>query len=989
MEISQLHAGADGPLATLLYRLSVVGVPLAIVLVTLVAAFAWAPEYEATGSRPLEVAVLEDRADALTPAEALAALAARPPQPHYDTRRSESPFWFAFSVEPEAEDVRTAIELPSRHAQSVACWDASELRLIGAGERGVPSAGAMMPGKAGFALDLGPGAAGVRVLCRATFVGPGRISVVQWPEPQLEISTEKFHRNTGLLDGGPAVLALFVLMTAAINREWMYVLFAAWLVANLRLGAISAGWDTQWFEMTVPQAWVFPLRKLTVAAAYVLTWVLFSTLMKDELKRVGHVWMRRLTDWSCVLMVAVALALPYSQFLPAMWAITAVGISVGFFLLARILFVAPSMVAVWYGGSLAIMLFANLYEVIAAALGLQALIGAVNSVTAALASSLMAAFAIAEQIRQERQERVRAQAELRHAYEAIPVGLFTLDAAGRFSQANPALRRMLGADGGPLGHWGDYFEPGAWERIGRLVTDGAAHELQLRSRAQPGTEPAWFLVKAALANGRIEGSLQDITETVKATERLRFFADHDPLTNILNRRGIEKALDRAAKSRGEGRPLALAYLDLDRFKLINDLYGHTAGDLVLKQVCERMMRPLGPGEEIARVGGDEFVIVFPDTPIDAARRTCEAIVEAVAASPYRIGDRAFQVKVSVGLIEVAGDITVQDSISVADRACREAKSRQGGNPAVYTKDAAAFAERAEELRLIERFGSSVAPEGLLLVMQPILSLTAPEESLNFEVLLRMREPDGALTPARKVVAAAETNGRVAVIDRWVLDRLLGWLAEHDRALPLTRFVCVNVSGGSLNDERFVQDAFAMLANAGRAAERLCIEITESVALHDLANTRRFIDRMRSFGARIALDDFGAGYSSFSYLKELPVDAIKIDGAFVRGVHTHPSNLAIVEAIVALALNLGMKSIAEWVEDAVAVETLYRLGVDYVQGYAVGRPQLPEEILRARSSAAFIEDEAVRKYLADALSVERTREMWEEVSPWLPAQTLAS
>jgi EAL domain-containing protein (putative c-di-GMP-specific phosphodiesterase class I) len=253
----------------------------------------------------------------------------------------------------------------------------------------------------------------------------------------------------------------------------------------------------------------------------------------------------------------------------------------------------------------------------------------------------------------------------------------------------------------------------------------------------------------------------------------------------------------------------------------------------------------------------------------------------------------------------------------------------------------------------------------------------------------MRESDGSLTPARKIITAAETNGRVAVIDRWVLDNVLRWIAVHDRHLANTRFVCLNFSGGSLNDERFVQDAFAMLANAGRVAERLCIEITESVALHDLANTRRFIDKVRSFGARIALDDFGAGYSSFGYLRELPVDAIKIDGSFVKGVHTHPANLAIVEAIVELALNLGMKSIAEWVEDSVAVETLYRLGVDYVQGYAVGRPQHPDQILLADSSATFIEDPAVLRFLRDSLRGDRTLELWEEVQPRIKERMFAS
>jgi EAL domain-containing protein (putative c-di-GMP-specific phosphodiesterase class I) len=231
----------------------------------------------------------------------------------------------------------------------------------------------------------------------------------------------------------------------------------------------------------------------------------------------------------------------------------------------------------------------------------------------------------------------------------------------------------------------------------------------------------------------------------------------------------------------------------------------------------------------------------------------------------------------------------------------------------------------------------------------------------------MREADGSVIAGGKLIAAAENNGRVGVLDRWVLASALDWLDAHHDALSHTRFVCMNLSGASLNDERFVREAFAMLGAHPRAAQRLCVEITESVALHDLANTRRFIERLRGFGARVALDDFGAGYTSFSYLKELPADALKIDGSFVRGVHAHPANLAIVEAIAELARNLGMKSIAEWAEDAASVEALHEAGIDYVQGYAVARPLAPERILAADCAAGFIEDPALERFVRESLS----------------------
>jgi len=380
---------------------------------------------------------------------------------------------------------------------------------------------------------------------------------------------------------------------------------------------------------------------------------------------------------------------------------------------------------------------------------------------------------------------------------------------------------------------------------------------------------------------------------------------------------------------------------------------------------------------MGRVGGDEFVIVFQDTPIQAAADVCRAIVERISMYPYQIGDRAFQVKGSIGLIEVAGGIKVKDAISAADRACRAAKGGHHDGLVVYEKNASLFKEREEELHLIERFGVGVAPEGLFLLMQPIMSLRAPYDSLNFEVLLRMREADNTITPAGKIISAAENNGRIAVIDKWVLLNTLEWIDEHYDELKRTQFVCVNLSGASLNDERFIQDAFAILGEHGRTVERLCVEITESVALHDMDNTRRFIDRARTVGAKVALDDFGAGYTSFSYLKELSADAVKIDGSFVRDVNRHPANLAIVEAIADLAGNLGMKTIAEWAEDCDTVESLANIGIDYVQGWAIAMPQDPAKILVAHSAASFIEDEKVSLFVRDSLASVQAIELWDQ------------
>jgi EAL domain-containing protein (putative c-di-GMP-specific phosphodiesterase class I) len=364
--------------------------------------------------------------------------------------------------------------------------------------------------------------------------------------------------------------------------------------------------------------------------------------------------------------------------------------------------------------------------------------------------------------------------------------------------------------------------------------------------------------------------------------------------------------------------------------------------------------------------------VFRGAPIAAAATICRGIIGAIGDTAFLTGDKAVQVKAALGLVEVAKKLPVKDAIAVADRACRAAKIGAGEGLVVYARDSTVFSERAEELRLVERLGSGDAPEGLFLMMQPILSLTSPYDSLNFEVLVRMREPDGTVIPGGVIVAAAENNGRGSVIDRWVLANTLAWLEKHDAALAATRFVTMNLSGASLNDERFIHDAFNMLGASPRATARLCIEITEGIALHDLDNTRRFIDKVRGFGAKVALDDFGAGYTSFSYLKELPADALKIDGSFIVNMNAHPGNFAIVEAIVELGRNLGMKSIAEWAEDRATVESLVQARVDYVQGYAVCAALMPEQLLAAASTADLISNPEVRRYVREVLAPEGPR-----------------
>lgn len=946
------YVRAHRMLDAILRGLSFYVIPLAIALVSLLALLFWNNQYTATGDKQLALKVWRQNGAAPTQAELAAHFAASGPVTEFNSGLHLAPLWFSLTTH-ASEQQATVVELPSRHAVEVTCWDMAGMRLLGSASRS-GAQGAMEAVKAGFALHLQHSPA--TVLCRASFAGPARLSAVEWAPDQMALSVLQYHRKSGLLDGGMIVLTLFVLTTALINRQLLYVLFAGWLIINLRVGALSAGWDLQWLGQVVPAAWLLPSRAITIALYAISCLTLFRVLFAADLAKTRFQWPLRIAQWFCLPLLAASIMLPYNVYLPLMWGVVAVGLLTMTVALVNVMVSSNTPVAFWFAASFAATFISSLYEVSAAALGLRAYIGVINSVTGALASSLLAALAVAEQMRLETEQRIAAQAELAHAYEAMPVGLFTLDVEGRFLSSNPALCKMLGSADIMPGrtHWKQFFSDAVWARLHALVHAHADAEMAIAHRDASRR----FLVRATLARGKIEGVLQDTTEQDKATEQLHFMANNDPLTKVFNRRGIEHTFDDALGPLAAGRPLALAYLDLDRFKLINDLFGHNAGDEVLKQVCQRIASVLVGGQQIGRVGGDEFVIVMPDTTIGRASLICRGIVERVGNTPYRVADKAFHVRCSIGLIEVAPGMQMKDAVSAADRASREAKGGRSGALVVYERNAAAFVEREAELSLVARLSGHDATAGMFLEMQPIMSLKAPRDSLNLEVLLRMRDSDGGVMQAGPIIAAAEKSGRAGVIDRWVLASTLAWIDKHAARLENTQFVCMNLSGASLNDERFVQDTIEILRRHVHVANRLCMEVTESVALHDLDNTRRFIDQVRSFGVKVALDDFGAGYTSFSYLKELPADVLKIDGSFIVNINAHPANVAIVEAIVSLASNLGMKTIAEWAEDAATVRTLADIGVDYVQGWAVARAMSPDLLLDADSSASFIVDEAL-------------------------------
>jgi diguanylate cyclase (GGDEF)-like protein len=889
-------------------------------------------------------------------------LKAREPTHSFKTELSTSDFWFDVDVEGQFDGTGKVVDFPSRHAITLTCWNSNTDALLGAANRWQAN-GQLSYSRSGFALAVTPEHPLGRVLCMGTFRGPAKISAQLWSVDTLR-SAQIYHRNSGaMIEAGIGVLALFMLLSAWVNRSLLYWTFVGWLLLNMRMASLSAGTDWDLFGVTVDPSMVIEMRQWTVCLYFSMTGALFSQLFEKELATLRAGWALVALQSLAVVFSVLPFVLTFERTLLAIWPCTVLGTAIIVWYLVKILRKTHSRVAGWYAASIAIAAFASLTEVVAAATGQINLLVGMNHVTAAIASALLASLAMAEHMRAERLGKIEAQRTLRAAYADSPIGLFTVGEEGRILKTNPAFQSMLkGIASDDPSDLAEIFELEIANAVARLQTSRARNAIELVAPARNIDTQLdhWFSIKASTMDGTIvEGTLQDITEQVHANERLEFMVNHDPLTDCLNLRGITRKFERF-----ERQPTALAYLDLDRFKLINDLYGHTAGDIVLKQVCERIKKHLGPTDMLARLGGDEFVVAFSRASMDEATRICWAIVNDISSGGYQVDTQSFALSVSGGLVGT-GRFTkspLKEVISAADTLCRVAKKRIGSRLVIMESGDQFFQQHKEELDLIAALERGETPAGLFLVMQPEISLTAPFDSLNFEVLLRLRKADGQILPASIIIEAAEAHGKTAIIDRWVVNTTIDWLEAHAESLTNTRFVGVNLSGGSLNDEVFTEELFSLFERHPVALSLICLEITETVALTDMRNMQRFIDRVRSVGAKVGLDDFGAGYSSFGYLKGLTVDALKLDGSLVRDAAHSASGMAIVEAIAGLVTSLGMKSIGEFAENLTTIKVLAAAGVDYAQGYGISRPVMPERILAACSGAEFIEDPEILEFV---------------------------
>lgn len=579
---------------------------------------------------------------------------------------------------------------------------------------------------------------------------------------------------------------------------------------------------------------------------------------------------------------------------------------------------------------------------------------------AVLASTRARALAMAG----EMAERFRhSEARFRAVNELLPALVLLADARdGTIRYANAAARLRLWGDasedgeapGAPIGQV--FEDPGIRHRLDGLREEaGQAGVHSLHARLRDLRDGFW----AAVSARRIRIGQQafvlvvasDITEMRALTERLGYQATHDSLTELANRREFELRLDQAiAAVDAGGTPSALIYLDLDQFKLVNDTAGHMAGDQLLVQLAVVLKDALRPGDLLARVGGDEFGVLLANADETSARDAAERLRERVDGLAFGWEDRSYMISASIGVVMIDTPGLVRaELLSLVDAACFTAKERGRNRVQVVWEADLETHRRRGEMEWVSRVRRALAEDRLELDYQELEPLKASRQrgGVHLEILLRLRDEDGQRVPPGAFIPAAERYGLMPQLDRWVVDTTLREFSRlHPSGQPIAT-CAVNLSGATVDDEDFAGWVLDALARHGVPPERMCFEITETAAVSNLGRVVRLCERLRGAGCRIALDDFGAGMSSFGYLKNLPVDMIKIDGSFIRDLETDAMSYAIVRAITDIGHQLGLELIAEWVQNERSRELLRGLGVDYAQGFAIHRPQ-PSVYLAGRA-----------------------------------------
>jgi Amt family ammonium transporter len=439
---------------------------------------------------------------------------------------------------------------------------------------------------------------------------------------------------------------------------------------------------------------------------------------------------------------------------------------------------------------------------------------------------------------------------------------------------------------------------------------------------------------------------KDTSQSRKLAAQLNWQSSHDPVTRLYNRNEFDRQLTSLLEQPVvDGCGHCLLYLDIDRFKIVNDNCGHAVGDELLRQLASLIRRSIRNSDLLARLGGDEFGILLIQCSVEAAQRIAEGIRRSIQKFCFVHAEESFSQTVSIGMVIIDDHSNdLEQILSFADSACFSAKEEGRNKIHIYDPLGSSAAKRHGEVKWVTHIRSALDEDRFTLYVQPIKSICNNDEPEHVEVLVRMLDKSGELILPGAFIPAAERFGLMPNVDRWVIDRLIRYIVDNRQAYPARgRRYFVNLSGHSLCDEDVLQMILDRIKRHELPKGMLCFEVTETAAISNLDSAEHFMRTLQRFGCKFALDDFGSGLSSFGYLKQLPVEYLKIDGVFVKEMLDNLIDDSMVDAINRIGHIMGLETIAEFVENDRILYRLIEVGIDYAQGFGIGRPHPIEQL----------------------------------------------
>ena len=541
--------------------------------------------------------------------------------------------------------------------------------------------------------------------------------------------------------------------------------------------------------------------------------------------------------------------------------------------------------------------------------------------------------------------------------DSLGEGIITTDVSGRIDYLNQAAEQLVGVSaidaigqtitdiislvdesdrrslGDPVRHCLTTQSRVTVGRRGLMISRGGEHERSVELTVTPLKGQKGDLMGTVIV-------VRDVSELRGLTRQMSYQASHDALTGLVNRREFERRLEESLEiAHANTARHVLCYLDLDRFKAVNDSCGHMAGDNMLREVAALIKETVRDSDTVGRLGGDEFGMLLVGCPLDKARQIADDVVRKVNDYRFVWKDKIFNIGVSVGLVEISRESGAPEELmSAADSACYVAKKR-GNHVHVYSARDESVARHRGEIQWLQRLQSALKENRFELLAQPIIATAGGTTGPALEVLLRLQDESvpGGISPV-EFLRAAERYRLMSDVDRWVVQTAVTALGRGGIRLPAERSLAINLSGQTLGDPQFLEFVVDILDRTGVMPSQLCFEVTENSVITNIEHAERFIGVLHGMGCEFALDDFGRGLSSFGNLKNLSLDYLKIDGSFIRNLAADSVNQAMVAAMIKLARTLNFQVVAEQVEDGNSLEAAKMMGVDFVQGYHIGRPQ---------------------------------------------------